>query len=323
MFTAQTFDVDKDHIEIYTVNIMNLKLYWKQPLFWNGVIMFFLTLSVIPLLFLDGRTITGANAWIKPFKFTVSVLLYSFTTIWILIAFVTNGKQNVRIQWALTITSLIEIILIFFQAARGEASHFNISTPLNQIIFSVMGTSISIFWVFHLWILYLILKNKSITNVYKEILGWGLFVSGFGMILGFFMTTPRPEQLEQMKAGVFLLSGGHNFGGSDGGQGITFLGWSTEYGDMRIAHFVGMHCMQIFTAIAAYYHFTGKDNITMGRIRILGFVSFCITLVLTIQALAGKSLFQWHNVYSVSLLVLSFVFVLNLIFILLLKGKTV
>jgi hypothetical protein len=40
------------------------------------------------------------------------------------------------------IAMLIEIGIIGLQAARGRASHFNASTPLDGILFSVMGTAI-------------------------------------------------------------------------------------------------------------------------------------------------------------------------------------
>ncbi|MCW7456911.1 hypothetical protein ND856_01055 [Leptospira bandrabouensis] len=272
--------------------------YRKQPLFWNGMVMAVLAVTILPLLFLDTRTLLGANVWIKPLKFTLSVGLYSMTTVWVMVKFLQDWKFKSRIQIALTITSLIEIVLITLQAGRGEMSHFNVTNTWNQIIYSVMGTSISIFWAFHLWMGYSIFRKESIVRSVKESLVWGMVIAGFGMIIGFFMTSPRPDQLEAMKQGIFVMSGSHQFGSGDPGVGILFFGWSTKLGDMRVPHFFGMHVMQVFVFLAAYLMNQPDSLLNQTMVRILGVLFFLINLFMVIQTLNGESIFHFNPFYT-------------------------
>ena len=44
----------------------------------------------------------------------------------------------------------------------------------------------------------------------------------------------------------------HTVGAADGAKGIPFFNWSISYGDLRIAHFIGMHALQILPLLAWY-----------------------------------------------------------------------
>jgi hypothetical protein len=58
----------------------------------------------------------------------------------------------------------------------------------------------------------------------------------------------RPTS-DQMHASERLHAGAHTVGAPDGGPGIAFANWSTQHGDLRVAHFLGLHAVQIIPVI--------------------------------------------------------------------------
>lgn len=77
----------------------------------------------------------------------------------------------------------------------------------------------------------------------------------------------------------------HTVGGDDGGKGLPLINWNKEHGDLRIAHFLGMHSLQIFPLFGYYIATSSKTTIT--------FAAFYVGLVVAVlvQALMGLPLF--------------------------------
>ena len=232
-----------------------------------------LLLATILLSILDSRLITGAPAWVKPMKFAISTILYAGTLAWML-SFVTGYPRLVRWIGGLTALGfLVELVGISIQAARGVRSHFNVGTLFDGAIFSLMGTFVMVIWVMNIVTAVLLMRQKMDNQPLAWALRLGLLVTAVGSILGFLMTMPTSGQLAAMQAGeVVSIVGAHSVGVADGGAGLPFVGWSTAGGDIRVAHFVGLHALQIIPLLGIFVNRRFRQRLSDGRRTALVFV---------------------------------------------------
>lgn len=230
-----------------------LTQFWRisAPLTLVGITTFGLILLMLAGLLLDNRVITGAPAWLKPSKFAFAASLHSFTFLWLL-SFI--RKHQRLVSFAANATALgfvVEMVIIAVQAARGTTSHFNVSTPLDETLWRVMGIAIIVLWAGTLVAAILLLRQRLDNSVLAIALRLSLILSFIGMGLGFLMTRPTPEQNLALQAGQAVLQvGAHSVGVPDGGSGIPVLNWSTQGGDLRVPHFVGIHALQVFPLVS-------------------------------------------------------------------------
>src|SRR5688572_5632848 len=111
-------------------------------------------------LLLDPTVITGRPAWLKPAKFAVSTAIYAVTLLWML-SFVKGRPRLVGlVAWGTAIAFAVEMAVIVGQAARGRASHFNDTTLLDGLLFSLMGIFIVLVWVLGLVAAFLVLRQR-------------------------------------------------------------------------------------------------------------------------------------------------------------------
>lgn len=202
----------------------------RDPLlFWTGALMI-LALVVVTLLSIsDHRLILGLNPWIKPMKFLVSVTTFLWTTAWFMPETQPDPIRRALVRWTIALAMVIEIALIITQAARGTTSHFNASTPFDLAIFNTMGILITvntIAMMLFLWILRRDTPSRRAGYLWGIRLGVALFV------------------LASWQGFMMVANNAHAVPGPDGGPGLPFINWSTSMGDLRSAHFFGMHAMQ-------------------------------------------------------------------------------
>lgn len=213
---------------------------WHRPLLALAVLMAVLSAFTLVARFIDPVEVTGLNQWDKPLKFSLSMVLYAVTWSWL----IGQLQRFRRVAWiggsVMVATLIVEMIVIVGAAAVGTTSHFNISTPLNALGWTIMGAAISVLWIANFVVALLLFFSKLGDSARAVAIRTGAVLSLIGLGLGYLMTSPTAQQLADPQ-GIF---GAHTVGLADGGPGLPILGWSTEGGDLRIPHFVGMHALQ-------------------------------------------------------------------------------
>jgi hypothetical protein len=154
-----------------------------------------------------------------------------------------NLSDTWRASWtvaaaavASAVAFLFEMAYIVAQAARQEASHFNESTPFNALMYELMGVGATT-----------LMGTIALVGIVAWLdrgarLGKGVRL---GIGLGFLLTAVMTSWV----AGELAGNGGRYVGlPSDPHARLPFLGWSREVGDLRPAHFLALHAMQLLPA---------------------------------------------------------------------------
>lgn len=261
-----------------------------------------LHLALIPVLLVamavDPKVIGGANGWIKPLKFAISGAVYGATFLWLL-TFVQGRPRLVGAIAGVTGAALIvETALISMQVVRNTASHFNIATAFDGVVFGIMGTFIMLLAMANFALAVVLGFQRLPEPVVAAGIRWGLIISLAGMASGVMMTSGNlpPSSLAAAQASERVtIVGAHSVGVDDGGPGLPFLSWSTVGGDLRVGHFVGLHGLQALPFLAfmltrswAKRRFSIRQRVAFVWIGGAGYLG--LTLLLTWQALRAQPL---------------------------------
>lgn len=239
---------------------------------WFTAAMLVLSLAALPF---DTRVVAGINPWIKPIKFEISVIVYLVTVAWLLYHLPGRDAARRRVAYGVAIAMGVEITAIVVQAARGVKSHFNEDTAMDGAIFGLMGLMI---------VLNTILMGY-VTGAYwiskpdlPPAVVWGIRL---GLVL-FLMAS--------IEGGLLVHNRAHTIGALDGGPGLFFLNWSLTHGDLRVAHFAGMHGIQILPLVG--WVLSRKNREAGIAVVVILFVGQLVLFVWTLQlALRARPLF--------------------------------
>ena len=206
-------------------------VYWTVIL--NAI---FIPLCLLGLI-IDDRTLMGVNVWIKPLKFAISVSIYILTVGYLLSIYPYSKTKKTIVGNIVGWTLLIEVGIVVYQASRAVQSHYNMSTIFDGILFNLMGILIGInVLIMALFIIDTLRLKLNATRPIQVSILMGWLVVFFGSWVG-------GEMIQQIS---------HNIGVDDGGAGLPLINWSTKGGDLRVAHFFGLHGIQVIPLIALF-----------------------------------------------------------------------
>jgi hypothetical protein len=95
--------------------------------------------------------------------------------------------------------------------------------------------------------------------------------------------------LGSLQAGLMLRIQAHTVGAADGGPGLPFLNWSVRHGDLRVAHFLGLHALQVLPLAGFLVDRAGVPNPALA-VCLVAALWLGLFLLTVLQALSGKPL---------------------------------
>jgi len=241
-------------------------------LFSFGLLNIIAAIAFLVLIQFSDAVIAGSNAWLKPFKFAISIALFSWTMAWYVFELKSHGAVTVY-SWVVVITLGFEIIYISIQAAKGQLSHFNTSSSFYATMTILMGVAAVILtlWTLYIGILFFTDEVRPIPHYYL----WAIRLSIILFV-------------------IFALEGGlmgaklsHSVGQIGDNEGLPLVKWSTRIGDLRVAHFIGMHALQIIPILSWYMIKNTKGTFALALIYAL------LATFTFLQAIRGRPILKF------------------------------
>jgi hypothetical protein len=118
------------------------------PLGWDYI---FVLSKISPL------KIYGISAWYKPFKFAISLGVYSWTMAWY--CHYLPNFNLILFNWTIVVLWSFELIYIALQASKGQLSHYNLSTPVYTILYGLMAIAATVVTLYTAYIGFLFFKD--------------------------------------------------------------------------------------------------------------------------------------------------------------------
>lgn len=243
----------------------------------------FMALLAVPTLIaygLDDRLLHGVSVWSKPLKFQAALGLH-FATLLLLAPLLSVEARRSRTLrgsvLAATVMAVLEIAYMTLQAARGRASHFNFETLPEQLAYNLMGVGATVIVLGSFLFGWLVWRSRPAKTDSRDGLRIG---AALGLMAGSLLT---------LAIGGYLGSQTSHWIGGDltDATGMRLTGWSTTGGDLRPAHFLATHMMQVLPVLGLVV-----DRLRLPAVStwIAAALYVAVTLAITMQAMMGMAL---------------------------------
>jgi hypothetical protein len=178
----------------------------------------------------------GANPWIKPIKFSLSFSTFVTTISLFLLALRLPAWQ---LRWARRVIAGSVALEIFSLGAQAwRAAHVASPGFADSVLSQLTNSMVMVNTAMVAWMMALLCARRVRTEVVDRPMLLALRSSIVIFLAG------------NAIGGYMLARGSHTVGAPDGGPGLPFLNWSTIAGDLRIAHFIALHAIQIVPLFA-------------------------------------------------------------------------
>ena len=188
--------------------------------------------------FVDDRMLGDVSVWLKPTKFFLSIGVFSATVAWFF-GYVRSGRRGSVLMIStisvLLITAGFELFWVTWQGAHGLMSHFNFDTQLYTGMYSLMGVAATLLVATTLPLAWEIGRRPvdGLDPAYRTAVVLGLVLTFF---LGGFL------------GGSISAHGSSAIG--EYASDLPLFAWNRLGGDLRVAHFLGMHAQQTLPILA-------------------------------------------------------------------------
>ena len=201
-------------------------------------------LLTVMALALDERRLGLDSVWLKPLEFQLALAVQSATLAWgprRLAPLYAAAALPRPLAWLWIAVVSYEAAYITLQGARGTTSHFNRGTAWEGVAGTLMATGAGVLVTVTLWIGLVALWQSWRERARSPM----VLAIGLGFVLGAVLAAWTGSAIGALR-GYWpqplvepLLR-------------LPVTGWVLSQPDLRIAHFIGLHQMQLLPAVKAF-----------------------------------------------------------------------